>query len=71
MQSHFVRCSKQAGLGLGPGVRFYGVKHDWLEEEIEQHGLSAITKQYGLVPMVEVWVRTEMEILMLLQWQRD
>jgi len=53
-------------------VRFYGRKHDWLDKEIEQHGLSSIVKQYGIIPRhTAVEKQRESQLLLLLDWDNS
>lgn len=50
-------------------VRFYGYKHDWLDEEIEQYGLSNIVKQCGVAPrQIVLEKQMESQLLLLLKW---
>lgn len=51
------------------GVRFYGHKHNWLNKEIEQYGLSNIVKQHAIVPrQVALDKQRESQLLLLLNW---
>jgi len=50
-------------------VRFYGRKHDWLDKEIKQYGLSSIVKQYGVILRhTAVEKQRESQLLLLLDW---
>ncbi|MBI3041143.1 MAG: glycosyltransferase [Chloroflexi bacterium] len=50
-------------------VRFYGSKHDWLDKEIKQYGLSNIVKQYGVVPRQAAIIKQrESQLLLFLDW---
>ena len=51
-------------------VRFYGTKIEWLASEIEEYGLSAIAKQYGVVPLeIAFEKQRESQLLLLLNWE--
>ena len=51
-------------------VRFYGPKEGWLERQIEEYGLSAIAKQYGIVPpQIAFEKQSKSQILLLLNWE--
>ena len=51
-------------------VRFYGTKTDWLENEIQQHGLFRVVKQYGLVSRkVALAKQRESQLLLCLKWE--
>jgi hypothetical protein len=51
-------------------VRFYGPKKEWLTKEIEDYQLSAIVKQYGLIPReASLQKQRESQILLLLNWE--
>lgn len=51
-------------------VRFYGPPKEWLEKEIEEHQLSAIIKQHGLIPRdISFQKQRESQILLLLNWE--
>jgi hypothetical protein len=50
-------------------VRFYGHEVKWLASEIEEYGLSAIAKHYGIVPMETAFGKQrESQLLLLLNW---
>ena len=50
-------------------VRFYGNKLVWLEKEIEQHKLSSVVKQHGLVSKQSaIEKQRESQLLLLLDW---
>jgi glycosyltransferase involved in cell wall biosynthesis len=54
----------------GIEVRFYGPEEGWLAREIEEYGLSAIVKQYGIVPrQIAFEKQKESQILLLLTWE--
>lgn len=51
-------------------VRFYGTGVGWLDEEIEQYGLSNIVKHYGRVPKEKsLEKQRESQLLLLLRWE--
>jgi len=51
-------------------VRFYGSKHDWLDKEIQQYGLSNIVKQHGVVPrQIVLEKQIESQLLLSLKWE--
>jgi glycosyltransferase involved in cell wall biosynthesis len=51
-------------------VRFYGHEVDWLASEIEEYGLSAIAKHYGMVPReISFEKQRESQLLLLLNWE--
>lgn len=51
-------------------VRFYGHKVEWLPNEIERHGLSAIANYYGIVPQeIAFEKQRESQLLLLLNWE--
>ena len=51
-------------------VRFYGIEHGWLAREIEEYGLSANVKQYGMVPrQISFEKQKESQLLLLLNWE--
>ncbi|MFC2059685.1 glycosyltransferase [Chloroflexota bacterium] len=51
-------------------VRFYGYKHDWLDKEIEQYGLSNIVKQHGVMPrQIVLEKQRESQLLLTLRWE--
>ena len=53
-------------------VRFYGNVASWVEKEIEQHGLSSIVKQYGIIPRyTAVEKQRESQLLLLLDWDNS
>jgi len=53
-------------------VRFYGLKTEWLDKEIEQYGLSSIVKQYGLASRsVAVKKQRESQLLLILKWENQ
>ena len=50
-------------------VRFYGPEEGWLDKEAEEYGLSAMVKQYGMVPrQVAQEKQRESQLLLLLDW---
>lgn len=54
----------------GIEVRFYGHQHKWLDKEIEQYGLSDITRQYGNISRQVVLERqAESQLLLILKWE--
>ena len=51
-------------------VRFYGPERDWLSDEIQKYGLSAIVKYYGIVPReISFEKQRESQLLLLLNWE--
>ncbi|MFC2070998.1 glycosyltransferase [Chloroflexota bacterium] len=51
-------------------VRFYGLRLEWLDKEIEACGLSGIVKQYGIVPRQEAIARQrESQVLLVINWE--
>ena len=51
-------------------VRFYGHEVDWLASEIEEYGLSAIAKHYGIVPReISFEKQRESQLLLHLTWE--
>lgn len=50
-------------------VRFYGPREEWLAKEIEEHQLSSVIKQYGIIPHhTAVEKQRESQLLLLLDW---
>ena len=50
-------------------VRFYGPEIVWLSSEIEEYGLSAIVKYYGMQPQeIAFEKQRESQLLLLLNW---
>ena len=50
-------------------VRFYGLDLDWLANEIEGYGLSAVARYYGTVPReIAFEKQRESQLLLLLNW---
>lgn len=50
-------------------VRFYGPEMDWLDNKIEQYGLSSFVKQYGVIPQhTAIEKQRESQLLLLLDW---
>ncbi|MFA5309401.1 MAG: glycosyltransferase [Dehalococcoidales bacterium] len=50
-------------------VRFYGPEESWIENEIEQRGLSGVVRQLGRVPMPEAQARQrESQLLYNPKW---
>lgn len=51
-------------------VRFYGIKRDWLDEEIKKWRLEGIVKQYGMLTPNEARMKQrESQLLLLLKWE--
>ncbi len=51
-------------------VRFYGKFEDWVQEDIERHGLQDIVKQYGSVSWMDCLQRQrESQLLLQLNWE--
>jgi hypothetical protein len=51
-------------------IRFYGPENELLGREIEEYGLSAIAKQYGVVPReIALEKQRESQLLLLLNWE--
>lgn len=53
-------------------VRFYGPENTWLENKIQEIGLSRIVKQYGKTSREDAFKKQrESQILLLLNWKGD
>lgn len=51
-------------------VRYYGPMNELLDREIEEYGLSAIAKQYGILPRdISLEKQRESHVLLLLSWE--
>jgi hypothetical protein len=51
-------------------ITFYGTGVDWLASDIEKYGLSAIAKQYGIVPReIALEKQRESQLLLHLTWE--
>lgn len=53
-------------------LRFYGHEIKWLARKIEEYGLSAIAKHYGIVPReITLKKQKESQLLLLLNWEEE
>lgn len=53
-------------------VRFYGPELEWLPNEIEEYGLSAIAKYYGILPrQISFKKQRESWLLLLFNWEDE
>jgi len=51
-------------------IRFYGTRNELIAREIEEHELSAMAKQYGIVPRETSFEKQrESQLLLLLNWE--
>ncbi len=50
-------------------VRFYGAQADWIDRQASRYGLTAIVKQFGIVPReIALDKQRESQLLLLLKW---
>ncbi|MBI4333111.1 MAG: glycosyltransferase [Chloroflexi bacterium] len=58
---------------ISPGeveVRFFSPKEDWLVKEAQEHGLTDVVRQYGMVPRPEALQKQrESQVLLIINWE--